>query len=1078
VSSILGTGAAGQLVTDSLGTVVSVNITSGGNSYLVVPHTTIKTSNTTGPVATLNIQSQNYLTQITVANSSFVNSTTAVVGNGYAFSVTGGVIYQKGSFLKVDPQVIIVSKYSGEPDGLSVGFDTVESIVQSTADTSLLDNATGTPNYTAPGADRMKLTPTLQVLSTEEAAANLAFLPLVEFSEGRPYKENRVTVYNTLAREFERRTRESAGDYVLDPFSVTTREKIDTNNQTNTTHFSILIDPGTAYVSGTRIETLANKVVDVAKATDTKLLTSQAMTTNYGQYVLVNEIMGSFDLRAGSSIDLYDTPAFSISNTSVTSVSAPAGGTVIGTAKFRSLKYNNGVVGTSTAQYELYLFDIQMSAGYNFRQVRSIHYNGSGIDGIADCVRVVDPSLAQHVTQLKQTNSKAIVFDTGLRALKDVNTTSFVYKTTNESLSANSVGCITVTLSDSEETFPYTPSSSLTDTNKEDIIIVPTANLQASANLAGSIVVTNNYIVGTSTAFVTALNVGDYIKAANTTASQVFQIISIANNTYATVTANATTMNAITANAVLFFPQYKPLQFVGRDDRPITLNASGKTLTANLNISLTGSGGNVAASYSVRKTSSGGQITRSVYRDVYVKLQLSNNASTNTGPWCLGVPDAFRLKNVYLHSDATVNVNSQDVTKYFFIDSGQNDDYYGLSYLRRKAPSSPALQTSDYLLVRFDAFKRASQGFSSIKSFAIDDANTLAGSVSTINTIELPEYYNRSEKVYLLRDCIDFRPAVSNTAAVTNVVASATLNPSNTNSFDTTTKYFPEPDTTFTYNAEQYLGRRVRVILNKNGEFIALNGAPATQNFETPPTPADSMSLAIISVPPYPTLGEVSIGSLASFKVRNIGNASGPKAALSQRYSLRTDASSAKTSQPQGYTMRDLVSLEDRIKALESQVLFNTLENDINKINIPSELDKTVNRFKNGFFVDSFTDTRKADGTNKEYAASIDFERGELHPLELHINMQMQFNRSISTTNNAIVSNTTLMLPYQEFTLVSQPFATSYVKGDGVRGQFIGECTMTPAAFPVEAVIEQTLNLTVDGGVQTVIRYVSGGGGG
>ena len=103
-------------------------------------------------------------------------------------------------------------------------------------------------------------------------------------------------------------------------------------------------------------------------------------------------------------------------------------------------------------------------------------------------------------------------------------------------------------------------------------------------------------------------------------------------------------------------------------------------------------------------------------------------------------------------------------------------------------------------------------------------------------------------------------------------------------------------------------------------------------------------------------------------------------------------------------------------------------------MNIPSGLDRTVSRFKNGFFVDDFKSSTKADVLNSEYNAFIDLERGELQPNQNHINLQCEFDRNDTTTNNAIVSITlpnfdtitnVLMLPFTEHTLISQPIATT-----------------------------------------------------
>lgn len=1053
VVSKIGASGAAQIVTDGSGVVSTVQITSPGAEYIVLPYITLKPlTNASAAINTLILTPQNYLQQIVVASGSY----TAPVGNGYAFAVTDGIIYEKGFFLKSDSQTIIADKYTNNPDGVVIGFDTSESIKKFTADDSLLDNATGTPNYTAPGADRLKLSPVLTLLTKAQSEANTSFLPLVEFVEGKPYKENRVTVYSTLSKELERRTAESAGDYVIDPFIVTTKEITLASGLPNTTYTQIVVDPGVGYIGGSRVQTLENTLLSVRKGTDTVVMSDQLITTNYGQYIIVQELVGSFDVTAGSSVSLRDTAGNSITGmTNIATITAP--GAEIGTAKFRSIIFDSGIVGTPTARYRLYLFDIVMNTGKNFKDVKALYYDGTGTyDALADAYLELDPTLGSVVASIKFGSNKSIVFPMGTMGTKAVSNPSYNYRATDSTnLSANSTGYITITLG-AGETFPYTASANLSASQEQEVILVPSANLQSLANVGGSIVVTANVMVGTGTSFASDLRVGDYVKVANSTANQVFLISSISNSTYATTTNAAGAMNAITANAMLFFPANRPLNFTTRDSRTIAISNDQKTLTAGVGVVLTGGGTRVLGTYTVRKTNAS-QKTRSVYRNAFVKLQLSNNVAGSTGPWVLGVPDAIRLKKVYIGASSGVSTSDVDVTKHFYIDPGQTNDYYGHSYLYKLADSNLTLAGSDFLLAQFDVLTHSTPGgFSTYNSFTINDANTLSASVSTINTLEIPEFFNNSDTIDL-RNAIDFRPVIANTAAVTNVASSATLNPANTITLGTSSKYFPVPDSYFTYNAERYNIRFAKVILNKNGGFQVLDGAANTVSMNTPP---DSIMLANLKIPVYPSLGSVFSNTVSEIITKRIGNSSGTRQGRLNFHLIKiVKSSSTRNSQPSQYTMKDVAKLEHRIEALEHQTSFNSLENAVQKLNIPSSLDQTVPRFKNGFFVDNFTDLNKVDKSNKEFACYIDLERGELHPQEIHINMEMEWDRTDAITNAALVENKTVMLPFTEIAIVTQPKATSVVSSEGNASQFTGEMIVSPTAFEVEARFEQQTNI-------------------
>ena len=84
----------------------------------------------------------------------FANISTSGVGTGQIFSVNEGIFYYDGFFIKNDAQTIATSKYDNTTANARIGFELVESIVEYTQDTSLLDPAQDASNFQAPGADR------------------------------------------------------------------------------------------------------------------------------------------------------------------------------------------------------------------------------------------------------------------------------------------------------------------------------------------------------------------------------------------------------------------------------------------------------------------------------------------------------------------------------------------------------------------------------------------------------------------------------------------------------------------------------------------------------------------------------------------------------------------------------------------------------------------------------------------------------------------------------------------------------------------------------------------------------------
>ena len=82
------------------------------------------------------------------------------IGFGSAVIVEEGIFYIRKTFVRVPSQLLIVKKYgitATDPD-FTIGLLIKEKIVTSEDDVTLLDNAMGYPNETAPGAHRYQMT--------------------------------------------------------------------------------------------------------------------------------------------------------------------------------------------------------------------------------------------------------------------------------------------------------------------------------------------------------------------------------------------------------------------------------------------------------------------------------------------------------------------------------------------------------------------------------------------------------------------------------------------------------------------------------------------------------------------------------------------------------------------------------------------------------------------------------------------------------------------------------------------------------------------------------------------------------
>jgi hypothetical protein len=285
----------------------------------------------------------------------------------------------------------------------------------------------------------LKLTPIIDVLTKAEADANSEFLPIIEFTDGRPYRVNQDTVFNVIGRQLAERTFEESGNYVIDQFLTLTKDSGTFSDTSSLVKMNI--DPGKAYINGIRIETIDNYKQNMNKGT-TKLNDPSSQTRlGYGNYFEVNELAGSFNFDIGGQVELHSSAANYITSGAST-ITDPA--TKIGTARLRTFVWQSGDVGNANCVYRMYLFDIKMNAGNNTKDVRSIYYD-SGNKAIADIV--LDPTLG--VAVLQDTLDSSLLFKLK-NATSNVSNITYQYRTINTTETSNAAGYVVLNLSSNE----------------------------------------------------------------------------------------------------------------------------------------------------------------------------------------------------------------------------------------------------------------------------------------------------------------------------------------------------------------------------------------------------------------------------------------------------------------------------------------------------------------------------------------------------------------------------------------------------------------------------------------------------
>ena len=314
---------------------------------------------------------------------------------GSAATVRAGILYVRGFFVRVDEQTILLDKYSDNPT-YRIGLQITESLQSYTDDSSLLDNATGTSNENAPGANRLKIALTLVKKAMEGTQDIDNFIEMSRVETGIITKQVQITSYNVLERTLARRTYDESGDYVVKPFTVELREHLNTkiNNglhlkdavtvelpdkingvvQTTTTtagdatKFVSIISPGKGYVKGFEIDKPAQTILDFDKARTTQDAGASAIPFEIGNYYELNNCSGQPEFGTDTStiapfgvIDLHDTK--------ISTAGAAPSGLKIGQARVRFFNFQSGTASSGNhselttlgnGRFRIHLFDIRM----------------------------------------------------------------------------------------------------------------------------------------------------------------------------------------------------------------------------------------------------------------------------------------------------------------------------------------------------------------------------------------------------------------------------------------------------------------------------------------------------------------------------------------------------------------------------------------------------------------------------------------------------------------------------------------------------------------------------------------------
>ena len=1124
----------------------------------------------------------NYLNTSISADSQFarciVSNATSI---GSAFSVSEGVYFIRGFFVKNVASTVILDQYSNSPS-YRVGFLLKEETIgPSSVNSDLYDNAKGFSNESAPGADRFKLSTVLHRKLLTDVNDN-DFVELLRVEGGIVKNIVTRTEYNIFAQELARRTYDESGDYYVKPFSVNARESLndrignrgiyfDTQQTQNGNTpaediFSLQISSGKAYIRGYEVEKISTSSIDVLKPRTTKLVENQSVPIRIGNSMQVTNIKGTPDIgfSAASSINLKNKR---------TGVDQVTDGDVIG--QVRIFDYDQKVVGASGSfsTYDLKIYDLQLYTSLtttnSFSAVIHSHVKGKYSGAVGYTIAAItnqDSVTLRDVTGTFQINEPLIIngvsegnnikkiVDNSFEDVKSVTNASGTFTantvlnrkkqvfnegvqfaiTGGNAMASGAIADFRSQLKDGDIITYTTAAAGDPVFNEVGTVGKSSVALSAVESLTGvcnGAVVNNNTQTGVSV-LVPSLTESDDPGFRVKLADKYLSSMNVLDSSYITrkklsksFSANSASFNISDISgdtSDLFFEPFTTSNYVLELDGEVeSLNSAQvnvstdlKTVTFSGLSDVSGTAKLVAAirrsklrskNKSLARCSSliinrsnldGSGITTTSFND---GLTQSNVYGTRVQDEeiSLNVPDVVRVLGVFESNDSNdpelpligvtnqtdtfdgnVTVGEQFIggrsgavarvvvaqaTQLSFVYENENTFEVGENISLKtsgifatitgvvpgdrnilknfKLDNGQRVEFADFSrLIRKPNVEKPSRKLRIIFDNLLN--NEVSGNIETVNSYNTLDYSKDIPYVFdnWASDFIDFRPRV----AAYNTSSSISPFSFESRDFSSTSSETVVSGKTVVVDYSYYQGRIDRLYLNKEGTFVTKEGTPS--RIPKLPLPnEESFQVATVKLPPY---------------IRNA-----------------TAEVLIKTVPHKRYTMRDIGSLENRIKNLENYTTLSLLETDTKNLTI-KDPNTGLDKFKSGFFVDNFRNHNSHNLTG-ESKFDIDIEKSELRPRTSERNVGLVFETVSTTANPATTdynfvtdfsdSNITrggaaLTLSYTETEFLSQPNATRTENlNPFLVDIFVGTIDLVPSSdFWIEEIPLEPLNAEID----------------
>lgn len=264
-----------------------------------------------------------------------------------------GVYFTNNTFVKALPQTVVPNIKTQYPSCV-VGYEVTESIVDFIDDSSLLDPAQGSYNYTAPGADRYKIYLELVykpfIGGEIQNLTSKKFIELLRIKNGVVIKDNTNPVLGELEKTLARQMYDHAGNFIVKEFNVSFHDSDFKDKQQK---IKAEVSPGKAYILGHEFQQSFPTFFEIDKGRDTNSVLAYESSIAYGNYISIEKPTGSLlNPQVSARVELHSEKITGVNNS-----------TFVAYAYVRNIRY------VSDTEYHLYLYNITSS---NISNVKSV----------------------------------------------------------------------------------------------------------------------------------------------------------------------------------------------------------------------------------------------------------------------------------------------------------------------------------------------------------------------------------------------------------------------------------------------------------------------------------------------------------------------------------------------------------------------------------------------------------------------------------------------------------------------------------------------------------------------------------